>query len=53
MKPFPIATCFLEMVKKLLCIAVLFGFLFRVPVLDLFGLIKTFWIFQHLAPAIP
>ena len=53
MKPFPIAACFLKIEKSSFALPVCLGFLFRVPFLVLFDLIKTFGILQHLAPAIP
>ena len=55
MRPFPIAICFHEMVKKFLCIAELFfGFLVRVLVLGPFVLFCFFLApSQHLAPAVP
>ena len=55
MKRFPIATCFLEMVKKFLCIAdLVFVFLFVFLSLVFFGFVSNLLaLFQHLAPAIP
>ena len=46
MKPFPIATCFLKIEKSSFALPVCLGFLFRVPFLVLFGLIKTFGFFS-------
>ena len=49
MKPFPIATCFLEMVKKFLCIADLFFvFLFVFLSLAFLFLFPTYWLFSAL-----
>ena len=51
MKPFPIATCFLKLEKvPLHCRFVVFLFIFLSLFLCLF---LTFWILQHLAPALP
>ena len=52
MKPFPTATCFLKL-EKVPCIDGLWFFFSCFLLFFVFCLSLTFWILQHLAPAIP